>query len=103
MDWTNPIYWKIAKYHIDAWIELQDVNGNVRKIFIEIKPHEQSVAPVQPGPNAKIKEHKQYNRLAMQFLQNQQKWAAAKAYCEARGAEFEVWTEVRLKKLGIIH
>ena len=102
LDWRNPIYWKTAKYNIDVWIELREKNGNVRKIFIEIKPYEQSVPPKQPGPNAKLKEHKAFNRLALQYIQNQQKWIAAKKFCEARGAEFMVLTELTLKKMGII-
>jgi hypothetical protein len=102
LDWTNPIYWRPAKYFIDVWIELKEQNGNIRKIFIEIKPYDQSVAPKQPAPNAKLKEHKAYNRLALQYLQNQQKWTAAKKYCEDRGAEFMVITEVQMKKMGII-
>ena len=103
LDWKNPIYWKRMKYYPDVWIEIMGPDGkSVRKIFIEIKPYDQSVAPKQPKPDAKLKEHKAYNRLATQYLINQQKWAAAKKFCAERGAEFAVYTEVELKKLGII-
>ena len=55
-----------------------------------------------PKQDAKLREFKAYNRLAMQYLVNEQKWAAAKKFCAERGAEFKVYTEVELKKLGII-
>lgn len=103
LDWQNPIYWKKAKYYVDVWVELRKRDGSgVRKIFIEIKPYNQSVAPQMPKEGAKLKEVKAYNRLAQQYLVNQQKWASAKKYCEQRGAEFMVFTEKELTKLGII-
>lgn len=103
LDWTNPIYWKINKYYPDVWVEMRDPDGTIHKRFIEIKPREQAVAPVQPGPNAKLKEVKKFNQLGLQYLQNQHKWAAATKYCAERGAEFLVYTEVELKRLGVIY
>ena len=70
LDWQNPIYWKRAKYYVDVWIELRQADGNIKKIFIEIKPYNQSVAPEPLKPDAKLKEKKAYNRLAMQYLVN---------------------------------
>lgn len=65
LDWKNPVYWKRAKYYVDVWIELRRKDGNgVRKIFIEIKPKNQAVAPPPLKPDAKMKDIKQYNRLA---------------------------------------
>ena len=75
----------------------------MRKIFIEVKPYNQSVPPKMPASNAKASEFRSYNHLAEQFLVNNQKWQAAKKFCEERGTEFIVVTEVTLKKLGILH
>lgn len=102
LDWKNPIYWKTALYYPDLWIELMQDDGTVRKIFIEIKPYNQSVAPKMPPPGSKVSAFRTYNKLAMDFLVNQQKWEAAKQFCEARGTEFCVMTEMTLKKLGLL-
>ena len=102
LDWKNPIYWKTANYYPDLWIELLQPDGSVRKIFIEIKPLNQSVAPKMPPQGSKVSAFRTYNKLAMDYLVNQQKWAAAKQFCEARGTEFMVMTEVTLKKLGLL-
>ena len=104
LDWKNPIYWARAKYNIDVWIELlKDDGQSVRKIFIEIKPYNQSVPPSPLPQNPKRTEVKTYNRLASQYLVNKQKWDAATKFCRDRGAEFMVFTEVELKKLGVLH
>ncbi len=60
------------KYYPDIWIEIRKADGTgVRKIFIEIKPYNQSVPPQMPKQDAKLREFKAYNRLAMQYLVNE--------------------------------
>lgn len=102
LDWKNPIYWKTALYYPDLWIELRQADGSVRKIFIEIKPLNQSIAPKMPPQGSKVSAFRTYNKLAMDYLVNQQKWAAAEKFCRERGTEFMVMTEVTLKKLGLL-
>jgi hypothetical protein len=37
----------------------------------------------------------------MTFAKNKSKWLAAHKYAKENGAEFKIWTEVVLKKLGM--
>lgn len=103
LDPKNSLFWKKQNYNVDVWIELSKKDGSgVRKIFIEIKPYAQTIQPVPPKPDAKLKEFKAYNRDAMTYLTNQAKWEAATKYFKERGCEFIVVTEHTLKKLGIL-
>lgn len=102
LDPNDPRNWPIARYYTDAWIELQGSDGKIRKIFVEIKPYCQTQRP-QPVPSdAPLRQQKAFNRAARIYLQNSAKWAAAKKYFESRGAEFMVFTEHTLEKLGIL-
>ena len=70
LDPKNPMFWKEAWYYTDAWIELQTKTGEIRKIFIEIKPYSQSVPPDPLKPDAKMKDIKKFNRDAQTYLVN---------------------------------
>lgn len=101
LDPKNPLFWKTAHYNVDVWVEMKNSQGNVEKIFIEIKPLAQTVEPVKPKPGAKLKEFKAYNRAAATYLVNQAKWKAAEKYFGDRGCRFIIVTEVTLRKLGM--
>lgn len=98
----DPRYWKTCNYYTDVWIELKTKEGNIRKIFIEIKPYSQTIPPKPINENAPIKEHKAYNRQAETYLVNQAKWQAAVREFAARGCEFMIVTEKSLSKLGLM-
>ena len=96
LDANNPQNWKIRKYYVDMWVEFKTKNGDIKKIFIEIKPYAQTIKPEPLKPGAKLKEVNAYNRAMKTFLTNQAKWKAAKYEFAKRGAEFHIYTEREL-------
>ena len=102
LDPKNPHNWKMANYYTDFWMEVKGKDGGIKKIFIEIKPYEQTQKPQPINEGAKLKEMRAYNRTAETYLVNMAKWDAAKKYFNARGCDFAVFTERTLSKLGIL-
>lgn len=88
-----------AKTHLyfpDLYLEEKLLNGGLVKKIIEIKPKRQTMPP---------KESKRKTRryFAEQYVWgiNNAKWFAAKNFCEHNNIVFEIWTEDKLKDLGI--
>ena len=52
------------------WVEFKKKNGEVIKVFIEIKPYAQTIKPEPLKPGAKLKEVNRYNREMKTFLTN---------------------------------
>lgn len=104
LDTNNPANWKQRTYYTDFWIEVADDTkpDGKKRIFIEIKPYDQTQCPKPLSESATLKEHKAYNRAAQTYLTNQAKWTSAKKYFEERGAEFMVITERTLQQLGLM-
>ena len=104
LDSTNPQNWKARTYYTDFWIEIADETkpDGKKRIFIEIKPYDQTQCPKPLTESATLKEHKAYNRAAQTYLTNISKWTAARKYFEERGAEFMVITERTLQQLGLL-
>lgn len=102
----DPNNWPIQNYYPDFYIELRaddDEDGTkTKKMFIEIKPKHQTERPTPPPVGAKLQEQKRFNDAARTYLQNDAKWKAAIKWCEERGIEFRVFTEVTLQKMGIL-
>ena len=80
------------------WVEFQTKAGDIKKIFIEIKPLKDTIKPDPLPANAKLKEINAYNRQMKIFLTNQAKWKAAKYEFNKRGCEFQIFTEVELSQ-----
>lgn len=101
---NDPHNWKVRTYYTDFWIEVADNTkpDGKRRIFIEVKPYDQTQQPKPLSESASLKEHKAFNKAAETYLTNQAKWTAAKKYCEERGAEFMVITEKTLQKMGLL-
>lgn len=104
LDPNDPATWKERTYYTDFWIELADDSkpDGKKRIFIEVKPYDQTQCPKPLTESATLKDHKAYNRAAQTYLTNMSKWTAAKKYFEARGAEFMVITERTLEQLGLM-
>lgn len=83
---------KYHRYFMDFKIKFKD--GRV--LLVEIKPEKNIYPPKQQ------RKTKQYLNEAMAYIKNQNKWKAAQEYAEDRGWEFEIWTEVQLKKMGLL-
>ena len=65
-----------------------------KRLLIEIKPAAQTRVPKRRS--------KAYVKEALQYIQNQNKWAAADAFAAANGMEFVVWDESVLRARGIL-
>ena len=75
---------KIHTYFPDYLLEM--TTGE--KILVEIKPHNQTVPPVNENGWA-------YN----EYMKNKCKWKAAKEYCDSRGLKFRILTERSIDKM----
>ena len=104
LDPNNPQNWKVRQYYTDFWIEIADETkpDGKKRIFIEIKPYDQTQCPKPLTESATLKEHKAYNRAAQTYLTNISKWQSAREYFRSRGAEFMVITERTLQQLGLL-
>lgn len=83
------------RYIVDLFFEVQDINNNLHKWLIEIKPYNQSVPP-------KITKRKSQQKLLQQQLiveKNKCKWNAAIAFCKSKGWHFGVWTEKGINQM----
>ena len=104
LDPNSPNNWKPRTYYTDFWIEMEDQSkpDGKKRIFIEVKPYDQTQCPKPLTETATLKDHKAYNKAAQTYLTNQAKWSAAKEYFESRGAEFMVITERTFQQLGLL-
>ena len=104
LDPNNPQNWKVRQYYTDFWIEIADETkpDGKKRIFIEIKPYDQTQCPKPLTESATLKEHKAYNKAAQTYLTNVAKWQSAREYFKSRGAEFMVITERTLQQLGLL-
>jgi len=96
---NDPKNWVIKNYHTDFWVEIDKGNGEIQKMFIEIKPSNKLKKPIPPDKNASLKEHRRFNIQAREYLINEAKFASMKAYAEKNNANFFVFTEKTLQQL----
>lgn len=91
--YQNPLTGRVSRYFVDFNITMRDKNGELKKFLIEVKPHSQTLPPVQKNKKTKSLLYQQ-----AEYVKNQAKWTAAKAFCEAKGSTFVIITE---KQLGL--
>ena len=103
LDPKNPANWKVCNYYTDMWMEMLQNDGTVKKIFVEIKPYDQTQPPKPINESASLKEKKAFNRAAETFLVNQAKWTEAAKYFQSMGASFIIVTEKTLSKMGLLN
>lgn len=82
---------KTHRYFVDFYLEMKDG----KKLLIEIKPDKQTKAPSQ------TKNYKRYLNEVATYSVNISKWEQAKIWANKHGAEFFVWTELDLKRMGM--
>lgn len=102
LDPRNPALWVTSKYFTDFWYEIEQKDGSVKKVFVEIKPYAQTLKPQPISQNASLKEHRDYIRKANTYLVNMSKWSAALKYFKSKGCDFIIVTEKTLEKLGLL-
>jgi hypothetical protein len=91
--YRSPVDGRIHRYFPDAYIKVKEPDGSIKKYLIEIKPHCQTLPPVQ-----KNRKTKSLMRQQAEYIKNQAKWQAAQSFSESRGYTFTIITE---KQLGI--
>lgn len=84
---------KFHRYFVDLKLILEDG----KTLLVEIKPFKETQTPVNPGRRTP-----RFLSESLTYVKNQNKWKAATKYAEARGWEFQVWTEKELTKMGIL-
>jgi hypothetical protein len=89
----DPTNGKLRRYFPDFYVELQQKDGSIKILIIEVKPLEQT-----KEPQKRKRITKRYIQEVMTYGTNMSKFEAAKEYCEEKGWEFKVITE---KELGI--
>ena len=94
LPYRSPLDGKIHKYFPDFNIKVKEKTGRIKKYIIEIKPKKQTI---EPTPQKR--KTKGYIFEVTEWVKNQEKWKAAKEFCEDRQWEFKIFTE---DELGII-
>jgi hypothetical protein len=93
VQYISPVDRKPHRYFIDFAIRFK----NGKKLLIEVKPFYQTQKP----ENTKGKKQKTFINEVKTHAINNAKWTAAKKFAEDNGAEFVIWTENELEKLGL--
>jgi hypothetical protein len=91
--YQNPLTGRVSRYFVDVYAKMKDKNGDVKKYLIEIKPHSQTIPPVQKNRKTKSLIYQQ-----AEYVKNQAKWQAATEWCNKKNMSFVILTE---KHLGI--
>jgi hypothetical protein len=90
--YRSPIDQRIHRYFPDFIVRLKQKNGIESTVVIEIKPHKQTIKPVQKRKTNRFLQE------AATYAVNQEKWRAADLFCKEHGWQFKVLTE---KDIGI--
>jgi hypothetical protein len=85
--YRSPLDQKIKMYFPDFVAKLKTPTG-IKMAILEVKPKKQVLLPKKPK-----RVTKRYINECMEYERNQAKWAAARAYCAAKGWEFIILTE----------
>lgn len=80
---------RVHNYIVDFYAEIVNINNQVDKYLIEIKPKHQAEKPMMPKRQS-AKSVKNYIYEAREFVRNQCKWQAAQNFCMANGMTFKV-------------
>lgn len=91
--YQNPLTGRISRYFVDIYAKMKDKNGDIKQYLIEIKPHCQTLPPVQRNRKTKSLIYQQ-----AEYAKNQAKWAAAASFAKNKGMVFTILTE---KHLGL--
>ena len=90
--YQNPLTGRVSRYFVDVYAKMKDRNGNIKKYLIEIKPHSQTLPPIQKNRKTKTLIYQQ-----AEYIKNQAKWQAAEKFSKARNMNFVLLTEKHLK------
>ena len=99
LDPNNPSNWEVKNYNTDFWYEVDNGKDKLEKIFVEIKPSYKLKKPIPPNKEASLKEQRTFIKAAKEYLINEAKFAALKAWASQHGSVFYVFTEKTLEKI----
>ena len=91
--YQNPLTGRVSRYFVDFYAKMKDKNGEIKKFLIEVKPHSQTIPPVQKNRKTRSLIYQQ-----AEYVKNQAKWKSAVEYCSKRNMNFVILTE---KQLGL--
>jgi len=83
---------RVHRYHVDLLIQWEAGGTSL----IEIKPDKETKPPATPK-----RKTKRYVKAVQTYIKNEDKWSAAKQWCEKNDVKWEIWTENSLKGMGI--
>jgi hypothetical protein len=91
-----PYLYEIDKRYHRYFMDLMITYTNGKTSLIEIKPEKQTKPPTGN------RRTKKYISEGYTYVKNINKWSAAEEYALDRGWSFEIWTEIKLRKMGIL-
>ena len=91
--YVSPMDNKVHRYFVDNHVVIKEGNKK-SKYLVEIKPHKQTVPPVE----SKRKKKTTILHEKVTYSVNQAKWSAAKNWCKKHGYRFLILTEKELFK-----
>lgn len=80
------------RYYPDFIIEMETTSGKTKRVMIEIKPFSETQPP-KMGKRKTPKALSNYRYQVEMFVKNQNKWEAARSYCQRNNMEFMILTE----------
>lgn len=92
--YIKPTDGKVHKYYTDFNVKVRDINGNLLKYIIEVKPHKQTIPPKNPGN----KKPKTILTEQLMYAINNAKWNAAEQWAKKHGYIFSKITENDINK-----
>jgi len=81
---------EIHRYFPDLFLEVLNADNTITKYVIEIKPKAFCYLPQKPKSGRVTKA---YLNKVKDYIKNENKWTAAKKFCEERNIKFQVFTE----------
>ena len=87
--YKSPIDGKYHRYFPDFYLKYRDKDTNIRQLIVEFKPKRYTKPPVK-NPTRKTQKWKNE---VLEYVKNNAKWEAAKAWTKKRGMDFTILTE----------
>lgn len=91
--YLSPLDNKIHRYFPDIWCKIENKDGKVETIVVEIKMEKENAMLQENFPQRGKKLMRYYLREVARWGVNDAKFKAAKDFCEDRGWKFQVVTE----------
>jgi hypothetical protein len=96
IQYYDPIKKKNRRYYPDLILFIKDINGDIKKYIVEIKPEKETIMPTKIGN----KKETTYMYEFCTYQTNMAKWKAAQIYCKKYGYIFKILTEKDIFKDG---